>query len=205
MAKRQSKLTRVPLQDCNVVRFIGKRGGQVVIACKTCGTEFIRYASHPNAFCSQVCNGKATAERYANNRIKRTCKHCGTAFDVPQWNHRAMYCCLKCKQTAVARRTAKTRAAKQRGKGTAPDGGLLDTTYGKLNGRHAHRVVAEEKIGRALLPGEIVHHIDGNKHNNHPDNLQVMTQSEHARLHATERHAKRRQAVDSGYLTANEH
>ncbi len=42
-----------------------------------------------------------------------------------------------------------------------------------------HRVVAAEKIGRALLPGEVVHHIDGNRLNNHPDNLVVMTKHEH--------------------------
>lgn len=41
----------------------------------------------------------------------------------------------------------------------------------------------EEKLGRSLQPGEIVHHIDGNKRNNSPENLMVMTQSEHARLH----------------------
>lgn len=56
-------------------------------------------------------------------------------------------------------------------------------TYHKLHGRHIHRVIAEQMIGRPLVKGEIVHHIDGNKHNNDPSNLQVMTQSEHMKLH----------------------
>lgn len=58
-------------------------------------------------------------------------------------------------------------------------------TYEKTYGRHTHRIIAEQKIGRSLKPGEIVHHIDGNKRNNNPDNLVVMTQSEHCRLHFT--------------------
>lgn len=46
-----------------------------------------------------------------------------------------------------------------------------------------HILVAEEKIGRRLLRGEQVHHIDHNKTNNNPDNLQVMSASEHAKRH----------------------
>ena len=57
--------------------------------------------------------------------------------------------------------------------------------YEKTYGKHTHRIVAEQKLGRKLEKGEIVHHIDGNKRNNNPDNLMVMTQSEHARLHFT--------------------
>ena len=46
-----------------------------------------------------------------------------------------------------------------------------------------HILVAERKLGRRLRPGEVVHHIDGNKQNNDPDNLAVMTQGEHTRIH----------------------
>lgn len=56
-------------------------------------------------------------------------------------------------------------------------------TYSKTFGVHTHRIVAEEKLGRPLKKGEIVHHIDGNKRNNDPSNLMVMTQAEHCRLH----------------------
>lgn len=47
-----------------------------------------------------------------------------------------------------------------------------------------HRRVMELIIGRPLLPTEIVHHIDGDKTNNAPENLLLLSgQSEHMRLH----------------------
>lgn len=53
----------------------------------------------------------------------------------------------------------------------------------KQNFIYLHRLIAEAKMGRYLKDDEIVHHIDGNSENNHWDNLQVMTQSEHAKEH----------------------
>ncbi len=47
------------------------------------------------------------------------------------------------------------------------------------------RVVMEQKIGRRLRPGEVVHHIDGDPANDDPENLALMTHVDHARMHAT--------------------
>lgn len=46
-----------------------------------------------------------------------------------------------------------------------------------------HRVVVENKLGRILTPLEHVHHIDGNKLNNEPENLIALTRSEHTKIH----------------------
>lgn len=70
----------------------------------------------------------------------------------------------------------KRQAEKLRGRGSGKG-------YTKVNGVHRHRVVAEKMLGRPLKPGEIVHHIDGNKKNDTPENLKVMTQSDHIREH----------------------
>lgn len=48
---------------------------------------------------------------------------------------------------------------------------------------HQHRLVAEATIGRYLQPDEIVHHINGDKLDNRPENVTVTTRSAHGRLH----------------------
>lgn len=51
---------------------------------------------------------------------------------------------------------------------------------------YEHRIVAEEMIGRRLLDGEIVHHINHDKQDNRPENLQVAADVAHHRiLHRT--------------------
>jgi hypothetical protein len=47
-----------------------------------------------------------------------------------------------------------------------------------------HRYAMECVLGRLLVPGEIVHHKDGNKCNNDPDNLQLFKDfREHTKCH----------------------
>ena len=46
-----------------------------------------------------------------------------------------------------------------------------------------HVMLMEKKIGRLLEKDEVVHHINGNKQDNRIENLQLMTRSEHMKLH----------------------
>lgn len=48
---------------------------------------------------------------------------------------------------------------------------------------YEHRLVASEKIGRLVTSLEHVHHINGDKTDNRPENLEVLTVAEHRFLH----------------------
>ena len=57
-----------------------------------------------------------------------------------------------------------------------PNGKLIDE----------HRLIMQGMLLRKLESDEVVHHKDGDKMNNAPCNLEVMTLSEHSRMHAKE-------------------
>lgn len=53
-----------------------------------------------------------------------------------------------------------------------------------------HRVIAREKMGSDIYEGFEVHHIDGDKQNNHPDNLKVLSKEEHQAIHDRQKEKK---------------
>lgn len=66
-----------------------------------------------------------------------------------------------------------------------------------------HRYVAEKKLGRYLGKEEVVHHIDENRINNHPDNLMVFkTQADHASYH---QNGKCNKLEDGSYISIVEY
>lgn len=64
----------------------------------------------------------------------------------------------------------------------APDGHPGADSKGYIR---EHRLVMEKKLGRYLEPHEVPHHIDEDKLNNDPDNLELMDLAEHTSLHHT--------------------
>jgi formylmethanofuran dehydrogenase subunit E len=119
---------------------------------------------------------------------KRICIRCGEVFFRHNGNVKAKYCSRVCacrdrntkEHQAIAGKSGGAVKIKLRGTGKIG--------YIKELGRHQHRVVMEKEIGRKLKSNEVVHHKDGNKHNNNIDNLELTNQSNHAREHGKNRY-----------------
>lgn len=53
-----------------------------------------------------------------------------------------------------------------------------------------HVLVMTEVLGRALRPGEVVHHRNGDRLDNRPENLELTTRADHSKQHAAERNPR---------------
>jgi hypothetical protein len=65
---------------------------------------------------------------------------------------------------------------------------------------YEHRMVAEVKLGRRLLKGEKIHHIDGCKTNNSEDNLLIVNGNAGHFVHHRKHHGRRRPAESNPRL-----
>jgi len=105
--------------------------------------------------------------------------------------------CLDCgvtinDQAIRCKPCSRIRAGNPRWKGgiaRRSDGSILQLRPGHPYANAAgyvylHRIIVEESLGRHLTGEEVVHHLNGDKEDNRLENLMVLSQAQHMRLHA---------------------
>ncbi|WP_295216362.1 HNH endonuclease [Ruminococcus sp.] len=146
---------------------------RIEMYCDFCGVEIYRYPSQikRHNFCSRKCLGDFSSKLKNPEKYDELKDLSGASENMKRINGR-----LNKHRMTLSVRLKIRNAHLNSGESKA---------YAKYLGEAEHRVVAEKIMGRKLEKGEVVHHVDGNKRNNSPENLMVFSsQREHAKWHA---------------------
>lgn len=146
---------------------------RMVIACDWCGMKFEKCPSviKRHNFCCRSCLANFSNKANNPNRYHELKNYTGQSMNMAAINRRMN----------PSRMTVEVRA-KLRHTHLRPEHN--GRTYAKYYGQVYHRMLAEKQLRRKLRKDEVVHHIDGDRRNNFPENLMVMTKSEHSSLYA---------------------
>lgn len=136
-------------------------------SCPHCGSEFYTRPSVTQTYCSRSCEVQCRHER--TTREQGTCHHCGSLFSWLPSSSKGLFCSKRC--AYLARRT-----------GHVDKNGYIWVWDGDRNIAE-HRLIAERAIGRPLLRVDHVHHINEITGDNQDTNLQILTPSDHSKLH----------------------
>jgi hypothetical protein len=115
------------------------------------------------------------------------CDNCKNEFDTypcySKRNRKHRFCCKKCESEY---RSYKNTFEHWKGGQIAKSTGYK---YITINGKaiEEHRLVMMKHLGRKLKANECVHHINGDKLDNRIENLMLLTNVEHAKLHSISR------------------
>lgn len=150
--------------------------------CARCETPFDVPEKHPKQrLCSRQCNGRVRPGETYGQTPTYQCEHCGKTAErrrfrfadgrVSGHDYGQRFCSKACGY------------AGRKWRPINPNGYVHSSGYIRVDlrgGKKAfqHRVVMEEMIGRPLRPGENVHHVNGQRTDNRPENLELWSEKQ---------------------------
>lgn len=184
---------------------LGTKHTMVVKRCVSCDGLFEVPAKFAKRYstCSRTCSTTRRSDLGWGYTWVR-CEVCDTERQVRIAKvERGLfkYCSDECRIIGLNRFQNRKRGSEKRYPQETDYVRVIDWSTGKRRFIMEHRLVMEGMIGRRLRPEERVHHINGNRTDNRPENLRLYaSQSEHMRVEHPERvkemaEAKRRRNV----------
>lgn len=157
----------------------GSRGGTVQAACRICGKVFEKRRADPKRHCSLACGHKG-AGLASRRRVQCTCKHCGLGYEIPHCHinakkHMGQFCSRACTYAYWREHPEEHPTVRAKGGFTEridSQGYVWISVPGRGRVRQ-HVLVMEQVLGRRLEPWETVHHKNGIRSDNWPENLEV--------------------------------
>lgn len=144
-----------------------------------------RLRNNKNKFCSRKCFYSFT--HFKNPERFRTCIECRKGFCtniayIRRSDSSGKFCSVKC---------TRLYKSKNRARNIASNGYINIWCEERKRMYPEHRIIMERLLGRRLLKSEHVHHINHIRTDNRIENLQVMSHSDHMKLHGNYSHLKK--------------
>ena len=126
-------------------------------------------------------------KKYGSKKVTIKCDNCGNDFEIfpcylkRERKHR--FCCKSCEAEF---KNFQNSVEQWKGGHISKSTGYR---YIRVNGVQIeeHRLIMMKHLGRELNSDEIVHHLNGNKIDNRIENLCLMSNEEHAKMHGESR------------------
>jgi len=153
------------------------------LKCNLCKKDFLSRSTKRN-FCSRKC-----FDKFELDKMMKKCLWCGVTFKavMRRKNIRRKFCSKSCMASSYYGKKSKVW-----------NGGIISNHpsgynlefIGKDKYRLQHRLVMETHLCRKLSRYEAIHHKNHNKKDNRLENLELMSLSDHQKLHMKERKCK---------------